>query len=106
MWLTDNACSPRGLDPCLQQVVSGESGAGKSETTKFLVRHLMDLCQSGRTALEENIREVRHVPPIPPLFAITHPSTWAPALEVSASRLVHRPPVGTDLTPLVAGVAL
>lgn len=36
-----------------------QSGAGKSETTKLLVHHLMDLCKSGNTKLEEQIVQVQ-----------------------------------------------
>ena len=39
-------------------VISGESGAGKSETTKFLVSHLIELCKSGKATLEEQILRV------------------------------------------------
>jgi myosin-3 len=37
---------------------SGESGAGKTETTKFIVSHLMELCRAGKKSLEENIRKL------------------------------------------------
>eukprot|EP00049_Salpingoeca_infusionum_P009500 m.160394 g.160394 ORF g.160394 m.160394 type:complete len:1146 (-) comp14350_c0_seq4:619-4056(-) len=36
-------------------VISGESGAGKTETTKHIVSHLMYLCKAGNTELETNI---------------------------------------------------
>lgn len=39
-------------------VISGESGAGKSETTKIIVSHVMELCRSGAKALEETIKVV------------------------------------------------
>ena len=34
---------------------SGESGAGKTETTKLLVSHIIELCKAGKKTLEENI---------------------------------------------------
>lgn len=34
---------------------SGESGAGKSETTKLLIQHVVDLCKAGKQTLEQNI---------------------------------------------------
>lgn len=34
---------------------SGESGAGKSETTKFVIGHVMELCKAGKAELEHNI---------------------------------------------------
>ena len=36
---------------------SGESGAGKTESTKFIIRQLMELCQ-GNTQLEQQILQV------------------------------------------------
>lgn len=39
-------------------VISGESGAGKSETTKHIVAHLMEMCRSGKKDLEERIKVV------------------------------------------------
>jgi hypothetical protein len=37
---------------------SGESGAGKTESTKFLVSHVIELCRAGNTDLEEKIMVV------------------------------------------------
>jgi myosin-3 len=39
-------------------VISGESGAGKTETTKIIVGHIMDLCKAGKTDLEEKIKQL------------------------------------------------
>lgn len=39
-------------------VISGESGAGKTETTKIIVSHIMELCKAGKTDLEENIKQL------------------------------------------------
>jgi myosin-3 len=38
-------------------VISGESGAGKTESTKFIISQLIELCQ-GKTALEQRIIQV------------------------------------------------
>ena len=39
-------------------VISGESGAGKTETTKIIVGHIMELCKAGKTDLEEKIKQL------------------------------------------------
>ena len=39
-------------------VISGESGAGKTETTKIIVGHVMELCKAGKTDLEEKIKQL------------------------------------------------
>lgn len=37
---------------------SGESGAGKTETTKIIVSQIMHLCRAGKTSLEEKIKNL------------------------------------------------
>jgi len=39
-------------------VISGESGAGKTETSKIIVAHIMLLCKAGKTDLEEKIKQL------------------------------------------------
>lgn len=39
-------------------VISGESGAGKTESTKFIVRQMMELCKGGKSALERKILDI------------------------------------------------
>ena len=41
----------------LFSILSGESGAGKTESTKLFLKHLMHLCE-GNTRLEEQILQV------------------------------------------------
>lgn len=38
---------------------SGESGAGKTESTKLLLQHIMNLCK-GNSQLEQQILQVGH----------------------------------------------
>lgn len=40
-------------------VGSGESGAGKTESTKLLLQHIMNLCK-GNSQLEQQILQVGH----------------------------------------------
>ena len=37
---------------------SGESGAGKSETTKHVVNHVIELCKAGKKSLEQRIQQL------------------------------------------------
>ena len=46
-------------DQCF--VVSGESGAGKTETVKITVGHIMTLCRAGQLALETKITKLNMI---------------------------------------------
>lgn len=39
-------------------VISGESGAGKTETTKHVVNHVIELCKAGNKELETRITQL------------------------------------------------
>ena len=41
-------------------IVSGESGAGKTESTKYMVRHVVHMCQRGQMELNDKIVKVRY----------------------------------------------
>jgi len=41
-------------------IVSGESGAGKTESTKHMVRHLVHMCQKEDMDLQERIIKVQY----------------------------------------------
>lgn len=54
-----------GQDQCA--VISGESGAGKTESAKYMIRHIIRLCHTGAegAALEQKILQVRVRNPLP-----------------------------------------
>ena len=39
-------------------IVSGESGAGKTESTKYMVHHMVHMCQGGQMGLNDKILKV------------------------------------------------
>jgi len=55
-WTVDHAYR-RMTDSATNQVIliSGESGAGKTESTKLVVKHLTHICESTVTNLHERI---------------------------------------------------
>lgn len=54
-----NSHTLRLLDFPLIFLGSGESGAGKTESTKLLLQHIMNLCK-GNSQLERQILQVGH----------------------------------------------
>jgi myosin-3 len=48
--------APGGNPQCF--VISGESGAGKTETTKIIVAHIMELCKAGKSDIEAKIKQL------------------------------------------------
>lgn len=73
----------------LVHACSGESGAGKSETTKLLIQHVVELCKAGKTALEQNIGRLN---PLLEAFgnAKTRASSAVTAANVAARTLPMR----------------
>ncbi|CAH1797404.1 unnamed protein product [Owenia fusiformis] len=62
-WVADNTFQnmrDTGQDQCL--LISGESGAGKTETAKFVVQHITYVCNMASNDMENKINE--HTPPI------------------------------------------
>ena len=41
-------------------IVSGESGSGKTESTKYMVRHVVHMCQEGQMKLNDKIVKVSY----------------------------------------------
>lgn len=64
---SDGALEPQGVEQLYFKVDgiyllflgSGESGAGKTESTKLLLQHIMNLCK-GNLQLEQQILQVGH----------------------------------------------
>ena len=52
-------CTLQLLEFSLLFFGSGESGAGKTESTKLLLQHIMNLCK-GNSQLEQQILQVSH----------------------------------------------
>ncbi len=58
-------------------VISGESGAGKTETAKYIIGHIISHCSSFKPHLQEKILQV------PSLFIFRHRLHFLSIMEIS-----------------------